>query len=126
MVKKESKYITSIKNRVNKRIEKLRYEAHLAFLDWADSGYVRYSKKQERLEAEADELEMFIHPEIHEKEVWQIVAKEKEEKEKLIRLLKFVSSVTDDMKYSFPDCSETRRLEEIVNIFKYEHLNKLQ
>ena len=123
--KKENKYITSIKAKVQKKIDKLREEAQSAYLDWADTGYQRYMNKKDRLEAEADELESFIKPELNVKSAWAKADKEAAEKEKLILLLKSVGNVVEDeMKYEFPDSHATRRLEDIVSKFKYEYLNQ--
>lgn len=122
--KKENKYIAGIKAKVQKKIDTLRDEANAAYMDWAATGYQRYMNKKERLEAEADELECFIHPEYDYKRERNKAAREAAEKEELKLLLKNVSNVVDQMKYDFPDCWQTRRLEDIVNTFKFEHLNK--
>lgn len=50
------KYISNIKEKVNKKIESLRSEANEAYNNWADTGYQRYMAKYERLLKEADEL----------------------------------------------------------------------
>ena len=48
-----------------------------------------------------------------------------EENEALKTLLKSVQNVVEmEMKYSFPDCTETRRLESIVCEFKSQYLQK--
>lgn len=122
--KKENKYIAGIKAKVQKKIGTLREEAQSAYLDWADTGYQRYMNKKDRLEAEADELEAFINPELEVKRAWDKVNRETAEKEKLILLLKSVRNVVEEMKYDFPDSHATRRLEDIVSEFKYEHLNQ--
>ena len=119
------KYIENINKRVQKKIDSLREEANDAFLSWADTGYQKYIKKQERLESEADELESFIHPELRVREAWNKANKLENENYQLKLLLKSVQNVLEDeMKYDFPDCHATRRLEDIVNKFKLEYANK--
>ena len=82
-------------------------------------------KKKERLENEADELESFINPGLEVKEAWRKVNAESDEKEELKILLKRVQNVLEEeMKYDFPDSHATRRLEDIVNEFKFDHANK--
>lgn len=121
----DNKYIANIKAKVKKKIDKLREEAQQAYLEWADTGYQRYMNKKDRLEAEADELEAFINPGLEAKTALAGEAREKAEKEKLILLLKSVRNVVEEeMKYEFPDSHATRRLEDIVSKFKYEHLNQ--
>lgn len=122
--KKENKYIAGIKAKVQKKIDALRKEANEAYFEWADTGYQRYMNKKERLEAEADELECFIHPEYDNRRERNKADRLEAEKEELKLLLKQVGNVVEQMKGDFPDCWETRRLEDIVNTFKFEHLNK--
>lgn len=124
-MKKENKYIAGIKEKVQKKIDKLRDEANDAYLNWADTGYQKYMTKKERLEEEADELEAFIKPELDIKSAWAKANRAVEEKERLILLLKSVRNVVnEEMKYEFPDCHATRRLEDIVSKFEFEHLTK--
>ena len=121
----QSKYIENIKSKVQKKIDKLRDDAQTEYLNWADTGYQRYLKKKERLENEADELESFINPGLEVKEAWRKVNAESDEKEELKILLKRVQNVLEEeMKYDFPDSHATRRLEDIVNEFKFDHANK--
>ena len=121
----QSKYIENIKSKVQKKIDKLRDGAQVEYLNWADTGYQRYLKKKERLENEADELEPFINPGLEVKKAWRKVNAESDEKEELIILLKRVQNVLEEeMKYDFPDSHATRRLEDIVNEFKFDHANK--
>lgn len=122
--KKENKYIAGIKSKVQKKIDILREQANQEYLNWADTGYQKYMNKKERLEEEADELEAFIKPELEVRGAWAKADREAVEKEKLILLLKSVSNVLEDeMKYEFPDCHATRRLEDIVSKFRLEHLS---
>lgn len=115
------KYISNIKEKVDKKIESLRDEANEAYQDWACTGYQRYMTKNERLLKEADELEAFVHPEIGRGYLTRENRKLRDENECLRMLLKSVQNVVEmDMKYSFPDCRETRRLEDIVNQFKHD------
>ena len=121
----QSKYIENIKSKVQKKIDKLRDGAQVEYLNWADTGYQRYLKKKERLENEADELEPFINPGLEVKKAWRKVNAESDEKEELKILLKRVQNVLEEeMKYDFPDSHATRRLEDIVNEFKFDHANK--
>lgn len=121
----QNKYIENIKSKVQKKIDKLRDDAQTEYLNWADTGYQRYWKKKERLENEADELESFINPELEVKEAWRKANAESDEKEKLKILLKRVQNVLEEeMKYDFPDSHATRRLENIVNEFKFDHADK--
>lgn len=119
------KYISAIKEKVSKKIEGLRSEADEAYRSWADTGYQRFMDKYERLLKEADLLEGFIHP---ENESRAFVMKNRslmEKNEALKMLLKSVQNVVEmEMKYSFPDCHETRRLESIVYEFKSLHLGE--
>lgn len=119
------KYISGIKDRVNKKIETLRSEADEAYGNWADTGYQKYMTKYERLLKEADALESFIRPEI---EKGQLVAQKRrlmEENEALKMLLKSVQNVVEmEMRYSFPDCHETRRLQDIVCEYKSRYSGK--
>lgn len=125
MEKKENEYIVKIKAKVQKKIDALRDEANEAYQDWAATGYQRYMNKKDRLEAEADELEAFIRPELGVRSAWAAADCAKAEVEKLTLLMKSVSNVVEEeMKYDFPDCHATRRLEDIVSKFKYEHLNR--
>ena len=115
------KYISNIKEKVNKKIEALRKEADEAYRSWADTGYQRYITKKEKLESEADKLEAFIRPDINERYLLEKIKKLENKNENLRMLLKSVQTVVEmDMLYSFPDCRETRRLEEIVKEFKFE------
>lgn len=115
------KYISNIKEKVNKKIEDLRKEAYEAYLSWADTGHQRYMTKKERIEKDADKLEAFIHPDKNECYLLAKIEKIENENENLRMLLKSVQNVVEmDMLYSFPDCRETRRLEEIVKEFKFE------
>lgn len=119
------KYILSIKEKVNKKIESLRNEANEAYNDWTCTGHQRYMTKNERLLKEADELEAFVHPEIKRSYFSQENRKLRDENEGLRMLLKSVQNVVEmEMKYSFPDCHETRRLEDIVSQFKYDYTKK--
>ena len=121
----QSKYIAKIKERTQRKIDALRAEANDAYNSWADTGYQRYMTKKERLETEADELEAFIHPEHEVREERAKTNLIKQENERLILLLKSVKNVVEEeMLYDFPDAHATRRLEEIVNKFKFEHLSK--
>ena len=111
-----NKYIDGIKEKVQKKIDKLYDEANEAYMNWADTGYARYMNKKERLEAEADELEAFIHPNREVRAAYAKANREEAEKEQLKLLLKSVQNVLEEeMKYDFPDCHATRRLEDIVN-----------
>lgn len=122
MSEKASKYIAKIKEKVQVKIDKLRDEAEEAYNCWGDTGYQRYMNKKERLEEEADELERFIHPSSGIDAAWRAANKKDEEIRKLKDLLFSVRNVLEDeMKYDFPDSHATRRLEEIVYKFKYEH-----
>ena len=125
MSKKANNYIASIKARVQKKIDVLRNQAEEEYQNWADTGYQRYMNKKERLEAEADELEYFIKPELSIREAWAKADRLEAKNEELKLLLKSVSNVLDGMKYDFPDCSETRQLDHIVSKFKSEHMNQL-
>lgn len=119
------KYISNIKEKVNKKIESLRSEANEAYNNWADTGYQRYMAKYERLLKEADELEAFIHPEIKRRYYSAENRKLRDENESLRMLLKTVQNIVEmEIKYSFPDCSETRRLEDIVSQFKHDYAKK--
>ena len=121
----QNKYIENIKSKVQKKIDKLRDDAQTEYLNWADTGYQRYWKKKERLENEADELESFINPGLEVKRAWRKANAESDEKEKLKILLKRVQNVLEEeMKYDFPDSHATRRLEDIVNEFKFDHADK--
>lgn len=122
MSEKASKYIAKIKEKVQVKIDKLRDEAEEAYNCWSDTGYQRYMNKKERLEEEADELERFIHPSSGIDDAWRAANKKDEEIRKLKDLLFSVRNVLEDeMQYDFPDSHATRRLEEIVYKFKYEH-----
>lgn len=122
---KDNKYISGIKAKVQRKIDALRSEAEGAYQDWAATGYQRYMNKKERLEAEADELEAFIKPELDTRAAWAKADLAEEETEKLKFLLKSVQNVVEEeMKYDFPDSHATRRLEDIVSKFKYEHMNQ--
>lgn len=115
------KYIEGIREKVEKIIESLRTEANEAYMNWADTGYQKYMTKKERLEKDADKLESFIHPEYDMEAMLKRINGVKNENERLRLLLKSVQNVLEiDMLYDFPDCSATRRLENIVNEFKYE------
>lgn len=119
-------YIAKIKSKTQEQINKLRDEANVAYLSWADTGYRRYMTKKERLEDEADKLEAFIHPEAQRNYEKEKLRKAETENEKLILLLKSVKNVLEEeMLYDFPDSHATRRLEEIVSKFKYEHLHRV-
>lgn len=119
------KYISGIKTKVQQKIDKLRDEASEAYGCWADTGYQRYMNKKDRLETEANQLEAFIHPNYEIREVRRQLAEEKQKREELKLLFKNVCNVVEDeMKYDFPDCHATRRLDDIVNKFKFEHLNR--
>lgn len=116
------KYIESIKEKVQKKIDALYDAADEAYDCWADTGYTRYTKKKERLENEAEKLNSFIHPSSEIDAAWRSANEKDEEIRELKNLLFSVrSAVEDEMKYEFPDSHATRRLEEIVNKFKYEH-----
>ncbi len=116
------KYISNIKRRVQLKIDKLRDEANDAYGNWADTGYQRYMKTKERLEQEADELEAFIKPNLETKAAYAKANKAEAEKERLKLLLKRVQNVVEEeMIYDFPDSHATRRLEDIVKQFKFEH-----
>lgn len=119
------KYIESIKEKVQKRIDKLYDEANEAYGNWADTGYARYMAKKERLEDEAAKLENFINPKNEIRAAYENANREKQEKEKLILMMKRVENVVEEeMKYDFPDCNATRRLEDIVNEFKFNILTR--
>lgn len=121
------KYIESIKQKVQKKIEALYDEANEAYDCWADTGYQRYMTKKERLEDEAVKLENFIYPEKRIMETYARLDRGQAEKERLILMMKRVKNVLEEeMKYDFPDCHATRRLEEIVNEFKYDILPRNQ
>lgn len=121
----QSKYIAKIKEKTQRKIDALRTEANDAYNNWADTGYQRYMTKKERLETEADELEAFIHPEYEVREECAKTNLIQQENERLILLLKSVKNVVEEeMLYDFPDSHATRRLEGIVNKFKFEHLSK--
>lgn len=81
--------------------------------------------KYERLLKEADTLESFIRPEIGK---GQLVAEKRrlmEENEALKMLLKSVQNVVEmEMRYNFPDCHETRRLQDIVYEYKSRYSGK--
>lgn len=78
--------------------------------------------KYERLLEEVDALESFIRPEIGKGQLVKEKRRLMEENEALKMLLKSVQNVVEmEMRYSFPDCSETRRLESIVYEFKSRH-----
>lgn len=113
------KYISGIKEKVNKKIGSLRSNAEEAYRSWADTGYQRYMAKYERLQKEADTLEEFLYPENGRRALAMKNRSLEEENEALKMLLKSVQNVVEmEMKYSFPDCHETRRLEDIVYEFK--------
>ena len=81
--------------------------------------------KYERLLKEADELEAFIRPELGKESLIRQKRAIMEENEALKMLLKNVQGIVEmSMKYSFPDCQETRRLEDIVYEFKSRYSNK--
>lgn len=116
------KYIENIKEKVQKKIDALYDAANEAYSSWADTGYERYMKKKDRLEDEAEKLNSFIHPSSGIDAAWRSMNEKDEEIRKLKNLLFSVRSVVEDeMKYDFPDSHATRRLEEIVDKFKYEH-----
>lgn len=116
----KNKYIQGIIDKTKKRIEKLRDEANEAYGCWADTGYQRYMNKYDRLVAEANELECFINPDLNADYYRKKINTLQAENERMVMLLKSLGNVVDEMKYSFPDCTETRRLEDIVSRFKYE------
>ena len=119
------KYISGIKEKVSKKIESLRSEAHEAYRNWGDTGYRRYMTKYKRLLKEADELETFIRPELGKESLIRQKRAIMEENEALKMLLKNVQNIVEmEMRYSFPDCHETRRLEDIVYEFKSRYSNK--
>lgn len=116
----KNKYIQGIIDKTEKKIEKLRDEANEAYGCWADTGYQRYMNKHDRLVAEADELECFINPDLNVDYYRKKINTLQAENERMVMLLKSLGNVVDEMKYSFPDCTETRRLELIVSQFKYD------
>lgn len=114
------KYIKNIQSRVQKKIDEKMAAANEAYLNWADTGYEKYIKKKERLEDEADRLDDFIHPEKRIQAAWQKVNDLERRNEKLRLMMKRVKNVVEEeMKYDFPDCHATRRLEEIVKEFEF-------
>lgn len=115
-----SRYIQGFIDKTKNKIEKLRDEANEAYLNWADTGYQRFMNKHDRLIAEADELELFINPDLNNDYYRKKINTLQTENERMVMLLKSLGNVVDEMKYSFPDCTETRRLELIVSQFKYE------
>lgn len=118
--KNVDKYIKNIQARVQKKIDEKVAAANEAYLNWADTGHEKYIRKKERLEDEADRLDDFIHPEKRIQESWRKVNELEREMDRLKLLLKSVENVVEEeMKYDFPDCHATRRLEEIVKRFKY-------
>lgn len=118
------KYIENIKSKVEKQIEKLRYEANEAYRNWTDTGYQRYMNQKDRLEAQADELELFIKPELDIQAAWRKAATEEAKKEELKLLLKNMCNAIDMLVEDFPDCHATRRLENLKYRFKSEYANK--
>ncbi len=119
------KYIQGIKSKVQAKIDKLYAEANEAFSDWAVTGYQRYITKKERLENEAAKLEAFINPNLEIRSAWAKANEEEQKKERLKLLMKRVQNVVEDeMKYDFPDSHATRRLQSIVEEFKYDLANK--
>lgn len=117
------KYIEAIKTKVQKKIDTLYNQANEAYLSWGDTGYHKYMTKKERLEDEAAKLENFINPKSEIRLAWSKADEEKNEKEKLILMMKRVQNVVEEeMKYDFPDSHATRRLEDIVNEFKFDIL----
>lgn len=116
----KSKYIQGFIDKTEKKIEKLRNEAYEAYRDWGDTGYQRFMNKHDRLIAEADELESFINPDLNDNYYREKINTLQAENERMVMLLKSLGNVVDEMKYSFPDCTETRRLELIVSQFKYD------
>lgn len=117
------KYIANIITKTEKKIEELRREADEAYMNWADTGYQRYTTKKEKLENEAEVLESFIRPE-NDKITRKLINVEAEN-ERLRMLLKSVQNIVEcDMKYDFPDCSATRQLENVVNEFKFKYLKR--
>lgn len=121
----QSKYIAKTKEKIQRKIDILRDKANDAYNSWADTGYQRYMNKKERLETEADELEAFIHPEFEAREERAKAKRIEQENERLILFLKSVKNVLEEeMLYDFPDSHATRRLEDIVNKFKFEFLSK--
>ena len=119
------KYISGIKEKVNKKIESLRSDADEAYRSWADTGYKKYMTRCERMQGEADALEAFLHPENGERLLARKNRTLTEENEALKMLLKSVQNIVEmEMRYSFPDCHETRRLEDIVCEFKSRYSGK--
>lgn len=117
------KYIESIKIKVQKKIDVLYDQANEAYLNWGDTGYQKYITKKERLEDEAVKLENFINPQNEIRLAWSKADNQRAEKEKLILLMKRVQNVLEEeIKYDFPDSHATRRLEDIVNEFKFDIL----
>lgn len=116
------KYIESIKQKVQKKIDALYDEANAAYDNWADTGHQKYMNKKERLEDEAVKLENFVNPKSEIRSAYARADREQADKEKLILMMKRVQNVVEEeMKYDFPDSHATRRLEDIVNDFKYEN-----
>lgn len=119
------KYIANIITKTEKKIEELRREADEAYMNWADTGYQRYTTKKEKLENEAEVLESFIHPENDKIWIMRKLRNIEAENERLRMLLKSVQNIVEcDMKYDFPDCSATRQLENVVSEFKFEYLKR--
>lgn len=117
------KYIESIKIKVQKKIDVLYDRANEAYLNWGDTGYQKYITKKERLEDEAVKSENFINSQNEIRLAWSKADNQRAEKEKLILLMKRVQNVLEEeIKYDFPDSHATRRLEDIVNEFKFDIL----
>lgn len=120
MSKYTEKYISGIKERTQKKIDTLRNQANEEYMNWADTGYQRYMSKNERLLAEADELEAFIKPHLNDGYYKAKIRELENQNERLTLLLKQVDNVVnEEMKFDFPDCHATRRLEDIVSRFKF-------
>lgn len=115
MDKKPNKTIERAKAIISKRLDKISEEYEDAYGNWRDTGYDRYQKKMDRLEEEKDELETFLKPQQAINAAYRETARKQKELDDLNFLLKKIKNSVFYLCQAFPDCSETRSLQRLMD-----------
>lgn len=100
--------------RITQAMEKNRKNYNDANASYKDTGYDRYWKKMEKLDAEYEELRSFVHP----KEEINISAGTIQKLDELQRNVKNIRSKWENLRSDLPDSSDSVGIDDIFRDIK--------